>query len=280
MASALPRLKQTLAPRPPPPAPQAVDTAARVVAAPSALLELDEKTVEDICSFCDQESVRNLRLTCRALARAANHAFGPASSRNGIFRFAFTRAGLSELLRLTDYPDAGQRIKEIKLGACRLPGDLYIWKPHFLPPEERRGRKRYMALEVDGNKGTTPIEPWYKEYAFCLAKDDQLRIEQNGDAVIMLARALKKLRAQGVREMNFHSWYNKLGEGRGSKQDDELIAMGCTLDDDNIERVGTRWVIEEACKMSGIECYRCWSTCFGGVCTLPDGVCSRFGSAS
>jgi len=220
--------------------------------------------------------VRNLRLTCRALARLSKRAFVPVSSPDGVFRFAFTRAGLSNLLRLTEHPKAGQRIKEIKLGASRLPGDLYVWKPHFFPPREKIGRERYMALEVDGNKGTTPIHPWHKEYVFCLAKDDQLMFERCGEATVMLSQALKKLADQGVREMNFHSWYNPLGVGRGSKQDDELIAMGCTLDDDNREGSNTTPVIEQACMMAGIQCLFCWSTHVSDFCHLPDNCCSYF----
>jgi len=78
---------------------------------------LDTKALEDIIQFCDQESVQNLRLTCKPLHKLCDSFFVPFAAENGVYSFAYNRRGLSQLVRLTEHPEAWKRIKGIRLGA-------------------------------------------------------------------------------------------------------------------------------------------------------------------
>jgi len=204
--------------------------------------------MEDIIQLCDQESVRNLRLTCKPLHKLCNRFFVVRLNSRGAYCFACNRQGLSKLIRLTEHPEAWKRIRDIKLGAYRLPEDLietwldsneltlgYDDQIDRIHQPERIGRARLRMERIYHEdvtlywEGPTAIRLSDPQYAFCLAKDDQLELEYSGEAQNMLFTALGNLRAQGASSIRFHIWADGLSKGRGSKQYDELRALGCEL---------------------------------------------------
>ena len=118
--------------------------------------------------------------------------------------------------------------------------------------------------------GPMAIRPSDPEYAFCLAKDDQLILDKFGEGRNMLYTTLRNLYSQGARRISFHTWADGPCRGCGSKQYDELRALGCELPHPSLKRNVLAYPDEKqiywACYYAGLDVYRChcmnsWDLC-------------------